>query len=212
VNRHQQSLKRVMDVALAGTGLLLASPLLLTVAVAVKLQDGGPVLFTQERVGRRGKAFRLIKFRTMVEGAEGAGPQITAGGDSRITRLGRWLRRSKLDELPQLLNVLSGTMSLVGPRPEVPKYVAMFAAEFGPVLKVRPGITDEASILFRNEEQMLAAALDPDKEYVEAILPRKLALYQQYVEQQSLSRDIGILARTLRVIIIPDRTNHEHRE
>jgi lipopolysaccharide/colanic/teichoic acid biosynthesis glycosyltransferase len=192
--------KRVFDLAVAGLGLLLISPLFVLIALAVKLDSPGPVFFRQERVGRGGRPFRIHKFRTMRDGAAGA--QITVGADARITRVGAILRRAKLDELAQLIDVLEGTMSLVGPRPEVPRYVAMYPAALrDKVLSVRPGITDIASIEYRQESELLARAADPEREYVDVIMPAKLKLAAAYVEQASLATDIRLILRTLGVLI-----------
>jgi lipopolysaccharide/colanic/teichoic acid biosynthesis glycosyltransferase len=194
--------KRLFDLLLAGVGVLLLAPLLGLVALAIKLDSPGPVFFRQVRVGRHGREFRIHKFRTMRTDAEAHGAQITVGADPRITRVGHWLRASKIDELPQLLDVLQGTMSLVGPRPEVPRYVALYPTALREtVLSVRPGITDLASIEYRDESGLLARAADPHREYVEVILPNKLRLAAQYVEQQSLALDLRILARTAAAIV-----------
>ncbi|WP_377157447.1 sugar transferase [Roseateles sp. UC29_93] len=193
--------KRLFDILCAGVGLLLLSPLLLAVAVWVKLDSRGPVMFRQERVGRFGRSFRIHKFRTMRVDAPTLGPQITIGDDARITRSGRWLRASKVDELPQLWDVLRGAMSLVGPRPEVPRYVAMYPAELRAlVLSVRPGITDPASLSFRNESELLAQAEDPEREYVEVVMPMKLRLAADYVRNASLGGDIRLILATLGAI------------
>ena len=193
--------KRLFDILCAGVGLLLLSPLLLAVAVWVKLDSRGPVMFRQERVGRFGRTFRIHKFRTMRVDAPALGPQITIGDDARITRSGRWLRASKVDELPQLWDVLRGAMSLVGPRPEVPRYVAMYPDELRAlVLSVRPGITDPASLSFRNESELLAQAEDPEREYVEVVMPMKLGLAADYVRNASLMGDIRLILATLGAI------------
>lgn len=192
--------KRALDVAASLAGLVVLSPLLLAVAVLLKLADPGPVLFSQERVGRYFRPFRLFKFRTMRVASGTGGPQVTTGGDPRVTPIGRFLRRTKLDELPQLFNVLRGDMSLVGPRPEVPKYVELFRRDYGEVLSVRPGITDHAAIEFRDEEERLKAFADPEKGYVEVIMPIKLALYRRYIAEVGLSTDLRlILATFLRI-------------
>lgn len=194
--------KRVFDLLLASLGLVLLSPLLLAAALAVKLDSPGPVFYRQQRVGRHGVPFRIHKFRTMAHAPQDAGPQITVGADARITRVGAVLRRHKLDELPQLFDVVQGSMSLVGPRPEVPRYVALYPPALREkVLSVRPGITDPASIEFRNESELLARAADPEREYVQVVLPRKLALAAGYAETASLRRDIGIIWRTLRLVL-----------
>ena len=194
--------KRVFDLLLASLGLALLSPLLLVIAIAIKLDSPGTVFYRQQRVGRRGVPFRIHKFRTMRHDEHGAGPQLTVGADARITRVGAVLRRHKLDELPQLIDVLQGTMSLVGPRPEVPRYVALYPPELrARVLSVRPGITDLASLAFRNEGELLAHAADPEREYLEVVLPRKLALAASYADAPSLGTDLKILWRTLRLLI-----------
>jgi lipopolysaccharide/colanic/teichoic acid biosynthesis glycosyltransferase len=190
-----------MDVALSAFGLVLLAPLLVVIAIAVRLDSPGPVLFRQQRVARGGRLFELLKFRSM-RCDQGNGRLITVSGDDRITRVGALLRRNKLDELPQLINVIKGDMSLVGPRPEVPKYVALYPpADRDLVLSVRPGITDSASVEFYDEGQLLAASADPEKTYVEEILPRKLALYGAYVKGRSTLGDILILGRTLARIL-----------
>lgn len=194
-------IKRIVDVVASSAGLAVTAPVLLGVAFLVKIDSRGPVLFGHERVGRYGRRFRTWKFRSMVQGAEHGGTQITSSGDLRITRVGRWLRSTKVDELPQLLNVLAGDMSLVGPRPEVARYVEMFAVDYEEILRVRPGITDEASIEFRDEESVLAQADDPEREYVEVVAPRKIELYKRYVREMSLVKDLSILARTALVVL-----------
>jgi lipopolysaccharide/colanic/teichoic acid biosynthesis glycosyltransferase len=194
--------KRLFDLLLASIGLALLSPLLLVIAIAIKLDSAGPVFYRQQRVGWQGVPFRIHKFRTMAHDALDAGPQITVGADERITRVGAVLRRHKLDELPQLIDVLQGTMSLVGPRPEVPRYVALYPPDLrARVLSVRPGITDLASITFRNESEQLARAADPEREYVQVVMPRKLALAASYADAPSLGQDLRILWRTLRLLM-----------
>jgi lipopolysaccharide/colanic/teichoic acid biosynthesis glycosyltransferase len=172
-------------------------PLFIAAAVAIKLNSRGPVFFVQERVGRNFRPFWIYKFRTMVADADRRGGQLTAGADPRITRVGRWLRRTKIDELPQLINVLLGDMSLVGPRPEVPRYVEMFRDEYAVVLSVRPGLTDPASVKYRDEAGILAASSDPEQEYVRRILPDKIALAREYVARATFSSDLVVLVRTL---------------
>ena len=192
--------KRLFDFLASLFGLVLLSPLLVAIALAVALDSGLPVFYRQARVGRREVLFRIVKFRTMITNADRMG-RLTTGGDSRITRIGRYLRRYKLDELPQLMNVVVGDMSLVGPRPEVPEFVAHYSAEDrAAIFSVRPGITDNASIAFRNEDALLAAAADPSRHYVEQILPKKIALYREYVAKHSLAGDIGILLKTVLAI------------
>ena len=188
---------------LSTLGLLLLAPVLLLIAIAVKLDSPGPVLFRQERVGRYGVPFRIHKFRSMRYEPHSVGRQITVGVDTRITRIGAFLRRSKLDELAQLIDVWQGTMSLVGPRPEVPRYVALYPAPLRErVLSVRPGITDPASLQFRNEGELLALAADPEREYLEVVMPRKLALQAQYVQRASVCGDLRIIWHTLLVLLV----------
>lgn len=192
--------KRLLDFVVAATGLLLLAPLMAVIALAIRMGSPGPVLYRQTRVGLAGKPFKILKFRSMSHaGASGAVfREITVGADPRITRAGAFLRRTKLDELPQLLNVLLGEMSLVGPRPEVPRYVERYPPDARrEVLSVRPGITDEASIEFRNESELLARSSDPELTYVEEILPRKLEHHRQYIRSRSLAGDVGIILRTL---------------
>lgn len=194
--------KRLFDLVLSTLGLLALAPLLLLIALAVKLDSAGPVFFRQERVGRFGKPFRIHKFRTMRHEPAGKGPQITIGADSRITRVGQFLRGSKLDELPQLIDVWVGSMSLVGPRPEVPRYVAHYPAALREkVLSVRPGITDLASIEYRDESAVLARAADPEHAYIHEVMPHKLALAASYVDQASVWTDVRLIWRTIRAIV-----------
>lgn len=193
--------KRLFDVVAALAGLAVLSPLLLVLGVWVRLDSPGPALFRQERVGRNGARFRILKFRTMRSDSDGLNLQVTASGDRRITRAGAVLRHYKLDELPQLINVLRGEMSLVGPRPEVPRYVVYYpAATRELVLSVRPGITDSAAIVFRDESSLLAAAKDPEATYIHEILPRKLALYADYVRTRSFFGDLMLILKTVRAI------------
>ena len=188
--------KRLLDLLVATLALLLLSPLLLAVAIVVKLDSPGPVFFRQERIGRHGAPFRIHKFRTMRQDAVGL--PLTVGADPRITRVGAFLRRTRIDELPQLIDVLQGSMSLVGPRPEVPRYVALYPAALRDrALAVRPGITDPSSIEFIDEAERLAHAADPEREYVEVILPQKLQRAADYADRATLWSDIGVLWRTL---------------
>ena len=194
--------KRLFDFLLSGIGLIFLSPVFLLFAVLIKIDSPGPVFFRQERVGLSGRTFRIYKFRTMVTEAERKGLQITVGADNRITRVGQWLRKYKLDELPQLLNVWLGSMSLVGPRPEVPRYVACYPADIREVvLSVRPGITDRASIEYRDENQILGQAQDPHQAYVHEVLPIKLRYYTEYVRTRTFFGDIKIILDTLKVLI-----------
>ena len=194
--------KRVFDLLGAGLGLLLLWPLLLVIAAAIRLDSRGPALFRQARVGQHGALFRIHKFRTMVADAPQRGLGLTVGADARITRVGRWLRRTRLDELPQLIDVLAGTMSLVGPRPEVPEYVAHYPAALREqALAVRPGLTSLGALEFLDEAEQLARSADPEREYVETMLPRKAQLAADYAACASLRGDVGILLRTLRRLV-----------
>ena len=194
--------KRWFDVIVSTAALLLLWPLFAVIALAIRLDSPGPVFFRQGRVGRFGVPFRIHKFRTMVDDPALQGRQITVGDDPRITRVGAVLRRTKLDELAQLIDVLQGTMSLVGPRPEVPRYVQQYPAPVrDKVLSVRPGITDLASIEYRRESELLACSADPERTYVQEVLPRKLHYAQQYVEHATLWTDVRLLARTLQVLL-----------
>jgi len=191
--------KRAFDLVVACVGLLLLSPLLLLAAAWIKLDSAGPVFFRQERVGRGGTTFRIHKLRTMRQDVAGSGLQITTQGDGRVTRAGSFLRQHRIDELPQLLDVVAGHMSLVGPRPEVPKYVAMYSPRLrDAVLAVRPGITDPASLEFANEAAHLAGAADPERAYVEELLPRKLERQADYARRATFASDLAVLGRTLR--------------
>ena len=197
-------LKRLVDLLCAGFGLALLWPLGLLVALLIKLESPGPVFFRQERVGRFGVPFRIFKFRTMTVGEATGGVPLTVAGDQRITRVGAILRRSKLDEMPQLLDVWRGTMSLVGPRPEVPRYVAMYPAEWRErLLSVRPGITDFASVRYRDENELLARAADPEREYIDVVLPTKLRYALHYVDNPSIATDLRVLGLTLSTVFVP---------
>lgn len=198
-------MKRLLDVLAAALGLVLLGPLFLVVAAAITLEDGAPVFFRQQRVGRAGKVFQLWKFRTMRVDAERVGGQLTVGHDPRITRVGRWLRSTKIDELPQLINVLRGEMSLVGPRPEVPRYVAMYSAEQRAVLDELPGITDPASLRYYDESAVLAAATDPEGHYVSHVMPEKIRLNLEYAAQATPLTDLLIVLSTLRRIVVRSR-------
>ena len=197
----QLILKRAMDVVISGGALLVLWPVLLLVALLIKIDDPGPVFYRQVRVGKDGKEFRIFKFRTMVVDADKKGLAITVGRDNRITRMGRFLRKTKLDELAQLLNVFIGDMSFVGPRPEVPKYVDMYTPYQRQVLLVRPGITDYASIAYRNENDMLAGAEDPERMYIDVIMPDKIELNMKYLREISPLADIRLIFGTIAAVI-----------
>ena len=194
-------MKRLFDVVASGVGLLLLSPLFLLVAIWIKLDSPGPVFYRQVRVGRYNRDFRIFKFRSMRVGAD-KGSLVTIGGrDPRVTRSGYFIRKFKIDELPQLINVFIGDMSLVGPRPEVRHYVDYWTKEQLHVLDVRPGITDPASIKFRNENELLEKAEDPEKYYIEVIMQEKLRLYLKYVEKHNFWYDIKLIFQTFGVIV-----------
>lgn len=197
--------KRAFDFLCATGGLVLLSPAFVPVALAIWLGDRGPVFYLQERVGRGGKPFRIWKFRTMRVNADREGLKLTVGRDPRITAVGAFLRKTKLDELPQLLNVVKGEMSLVGPRPEVAKYVELYGEAELPVLDLTPGITDPASLRFRNESEILAAEEDPERAYIERIMPEKARMNLEYAARASVLRDAGLVIATLRACVTPER-------
>lgn len=193
--------KRAFDLAVGLPALAAASPVIATLAVAVKLDSRGPAFFAQTRVGRGGRPLKLYKLRTMVPDAPSLGPAVTAAGDPRVTRVGRLLRMTKLDELPQLLNVVRGEMSIVGPRPEAERYVRLYKPEWLRLLEVRPGITDLASLTFRHEEELLSKADDRERAYVEAVLPAKLSLALEGVDRSSVLFDLSVIARTFASVV-----------
>ena len=197
----QLFLKRAMDIVISGGALLVIWPVLLLIALAIKIDDPGPVFYRQVRVGRGGKTFRIFKFRTMVVDADKKGLQITVGRDNRITRMGALLRKTKLDELAQLINVFVGEMSFVGPRPEVPRYVDMYTPYQQQVLLVRPGITDYASIAYRNENDLLEGAEDPERMYIDVIMPDKIELNMKYLREISPLADIRLILSTIVAVI-----------
>jgi lipopolysaccharide/colanic/teichoic acid biosynthesis glycosyltransferase len=196
--------KRAFDLIASAAGLLVLSPLFVAVAAAVKIGDGGPVFFRQERVGRGGRVFRMWKFRTMVADADRDGVLLTIGADRRITPVGRVLRRVKLDELPQLFNVIAGNMSLVGPRPEVARYVALYTPEQRRVLELVPGITDPASLKYRDESRLLGEAADPEREYVHEVMPDKVRINLEYADRATVLGDVRLILATL-LALLPRR-------
>ena len=199
--RPQLAAKRAMDIVVSAAALCVLWPVLLLIALAIVVDDPGPVFYRQVRVGRGGKPFRIFKFRTMVVDADRKGLAITVGRDSRITRVGAFLRKTKLDELAQLLNVLCGQMSFVGPRPEVPRYVELYTPYQRQVLLVRPGITDYASIAYRNENDLLAGADDPERMYIETIMPDKIELNMKYLREISPLADVRLILKTIIAVI-----------
>lgn len=194
--------KRIFDLFFALVGIIILMPLFVAIAVWIKFDSSGPIFFRQTRIGQFGREFRIYKFRTMIANAEALGKQITTANDQRITAIGKFLRKYKLDEIPQLLNVIKGEMSLVGPRPEVPKYVALYSSEQQRILEVRPGITDLASIEFRNESEMLAKATNPEEFYIQEIMPKKLQLNIQYIEQANIRLDLFIIFQTIWRVVV----------
>lgn len=190
-------MKRTFDIMVSFLGLLVLSPLLLLVAVIVKLDSSGPIFFRQERIGRGFRPFFIFKFRTMIQDTFGRGPLITVGDDPRITRAGRFLRKTKIDELPQLINVLKGDMSLVGPRPELHQYVELFRKDYEQILKIRPGITDLASLKYHDEAAVLKQLENPEAEYCDRILPDKISLAKEYVKKASFVFDLTVILKTL---------------
>ena len=193
-------LKRIFDITLSLFGLIILLPFMLIIAILIKIDSKGPVFFKQIRVTKNGKEFKIFKYRTMRVGSDKYS-QITVGKDGRITKIGSFLRKYKLDEIPQLINVLIGDMSLVGPRPEVPKYVALYTEEQREILKVRAGITDYASIEFSDENDLLASEEDPEKAYIEKIMPKKIELNKKYLSEISILTDIKIILLTIKKIL-----------
>ena len=204
--------KRLLDIIGAGTGLIVLAPLLAVIALAVYVNDRGPIIFRQTRVGQNGREFRMLKFRSMLPHAEQHGGLLTVGKDQRITRIGTCLRRFKLDELPQLVNVLVGEMSLVGPRPEVRRYVDLYSPAQRRVLDLRPGITDPASLEYYDEAAHLVQAKDPEATYVNEIMPRKIAMNLAYAGNASVWSDIGLIVRTLLHPMLARSTNADERD
>jgi lipopolysaccharide/colanic/teichoic acid biosynthesis glycosyltransferase len=202
--------KRCLDVAVSAAGLLLLSPLFLAIALLSKCLSPGPVFYLQRRVGKDNRDFLIVKFRTMIVDADQRGAGITVKGDARITKLGRYLRLIKLDELPQLWNVLKGEMSLVGPRPELPRYVADYSSRQREVLSIRPGITDAASLHYRHEESVLANSSDSEALYRKVILPHKLQLNVAYLNHMSFGHDIALIFKTLHSIFAEHRADRRN--
>lgn len=192
-----QIIKRIFDFLLSLIGIIIISPILIIVSILIKLDSKGKILFLQKRVGRYGKEFNIYKFRTMVSDAEKLGKQITVGNDSRITKVGAFLRKYKIDELPQLFNVLKGDMSLVGPRPEVPRYVKLYNDEQKKVLNVRPGITDMASLRYKDENEILGKVDNPEEYYINVIMKDKLELNLEYIEKSNIFFDLYLIIKTV---------------
>ncbi|MEW6053641.1 MAG: sugar transferase [Nitrospirota bacterium] len=190
-------MKRLFDFVFSSLGIIVLLPLFAGIALAIKMDNAGPVFFRQERIGKDFKAFRIYKFRTMAHNSGQNGPKITSSHDKRITRTGKYLRRYKLDELPQLFNVLKGDMSFVGPRPEVEEYVNIYKSDYSRLLRIRPGITDPASIQYSNEETILASADNWEEAYKKKILPEKIRLSLHYVDHHNLSTDLKLICKTI---------------
>jgi lipopolysaccharide/colanic/teichoic acid biosynthesis glycosyltransferase len=202
-SRRTMAVKRMLDIVGSALGLLLLAPVLPLIAIVIKLDSPGPIFFRQERVGRGGRSFRIFKFRSMVVGAARTGRALTVRGDPRITRMGMLLRRSKLDELPQLINVLAGDMSIVGPRPEVPEFMKFYTPDQRALmLSMRPGITDYAAILFRDESSLLDGDSDPIEVYRDRIMPIKFAFYERYSRQIGVVNDLRIILATILLLIV----------
>ena len=197
ITTYFKRMKRLFDIFFSFIGILLLLPLFAVVAILVKLDSVGPVFFKQERIGRNFKPFRICKFRTMVSDAEYKGPQITVGGDKRVTGIGKFLRKYKIDELPQLINVLKGEMSFVGPRPEVRKYVDHFKSDYKDLLTIRPGITDPASMKYSKEESILSLSKNWEEDYVKRVLPGKIKLSLQYVDNHNILTDLRLIFKTI---------------
>ena len=190
-------MKRAFDIVVSLAGLVLLFPVLLLMAIVIKLDSPFPVFFRQVRMGRGFRPFLIYKLRTMAQGAPWRGRTITIGNDPRITRVGRFLRKTKIDEIPQLINVLKGDMSFVGPRPEVRQYVELFRQDYEEILKIRPGITDMASLKYQDEAEVLGQSESPEDEYVRRVLPDKIKLAKEYVEHSSFLFDVGLILKTL---------------
>ncbi len=203
--------KRALDFTLSAFGLIVLAPFLLLICCCIKFVSGGPVLFRQSRVGKDGRLFQILKFRSMVADSAKRGLEITVSGDHRITAIGRVLRRYKIDELPQLWNVLRGDMSLVGPRPELPVYVDLYTPEQREVLCVRPGITDPASLYYRDEERLLQGSPDPAQLYCEIIMRHKLSLNLEYIENIAWANDILLISSTIKSLFLPFRKGKNER-
>jgi lipopolysaccharide/colanic/teichoic acid biosynthesis glycosyltransferase len=202
-------MKRLFDILFSFIGLLLLQPLFVVTAIMIKVDSAGPVFFRQGRVGKNFRRFMIYKFRTMVVDAEKKGLRITSGGDRRVTRVGRMLRKFKIDELPQLFNVLKGDMSLVGPRPEVEEYVKLYEKDYREILKKRPGITDVSSIIFREEEAVLENQVDPEGYYKKILLPEKIRLAKEYIGNSSFLYDLKLILTTLHEIFYPPAIAHD---
>jgi len=195
------AMKRLFDIVVSLVGLICFFPVLFLAAILIKLDSPGPVFFRRTRMGMRFRSFQILKFRTMVEDAPKLGGPITYGNDPRITRAGRILRKTKLDELPQLINVLRGEMTFVGPRPEVPRYVELFRDDYRDILKIRPGITDLASIKYRDEAALLGDCQNPEEEYVGHVLPDKIRLAKEYLHRSSFFFDLVVIFKTVRGLL-----------
>lgn len=200
-SRTQLAFRRSIDLAVALSGLITACPVLLAAAAAIKLESPGPLIYRSVRVGMEHRNFYLLKLRTMCIDQDPKGPQVTSAKDERITRVGRFLRKTKIDEIPQLLNVILGDISLVGPRPEAPKYVDLFPKEYEKILHVKPGLSDQATLKFIDEEDILAKSEDPERYYAEFVLPQKLAINLAHLHDQGILQYVGVIAQTVMQIV-----------
>jgi len=194
-------LKRIIDVTFSLAALIVLMPVIVIISIAILFQDGQPIFFYQERVGKDWKKFKIIKFRTMIKDAHNSGPNISTNNDKRITRVGRFLRKYKLDEIPQLINILFGDMSIVGPRPEIPKYVNDFSEEYTEILKIKPGLSDYAALEYSNEAALIESAFNAEEFYKSQILPEKIKLYKRYIKEISFLTDIKIILMTFKSIL-----------
>jgi len=197
--------KNIFDFVFGVIGFIILLPFLMIIGILIRIMSPGSVMFEQERIGKDGKPFKILKFRTMVENAEELGPQITIGKDMRVTKIGEFLRKYKIDEFPQIINIINGEMSFVGPRPEVKKYVDLYTPEQRKVLSIKPGVTDLASIKFKNENEILAQSQNPERTYTEVIMPEKLRINLDYVENASLLYDVKLIFNTIKSVFFEKR-------
>tara|TARA_B100001113_G_C20970364_1_gene561513 strand:- start:156 stop:797 length:642 start_codon:yes stop_codon:yes gene_type:complete len=207
--RYVKTFKPLIDTTLSIIGLILLFPLLIVICIAIKITSQGPLIYKQQRYGQHFKPFYLLKFRSMIPNADKKGLLITTKNDPRITPIGKWLRKTKCDELPQLINVIKGDMALVGPRPEVKKYIDHFKKDYKKILSIKPGITDNAAITYINEESLLANSKIPEETYIKEILPQKIKLYLEYIHSITAKKDIHIIIQTLFKLIKQDSQKTE---
>ncbi len=194
-------LKRLIDILFSIAALIVLSPVIVIISLIIFFQSGSPIFFYQERVGKNWRKFKIIKFRTMIKNAHNIGPKISTNDDSRVTKAGRFLRKYKLDELPQLFNILKGDMSIVGPRPEIPKFVNVFSNEYSEILKIKPGLSDYAALIYSNEASLIEPSHNPEEYYKSEILPQKIKLYKRYIEEMGFLTDIKIIFLTIKSVV-----------